>query len=113
MRPSGVIGLCVLALTAMLGLAWVIQGNDFFMYRYFAPKYADVERQVFENTAPYNQGKMQELRRMQEEYIMADPEHKKGLGGIILHEFAAYDENRLTPDLRAFYGQVKRDKGLN
>lgn len=100
------------AVTAVLGITWVAQGNDFFLFQYFGPKYANVQRQIFENTAPFNQGMAQDLRRMQEEYIQADAEHKPALGALILHNYANYDETKLPPDLRSFYEQVKRDQGL-
>ncbi len=107
-----VIGVVVLMIVAVLGITWIVQGNNFFMYKVFAPQYASVQRKVFENTAPYNMGMMQDLRRMQEEYITADAQHKAAIGAMILHNYAQYDEDRMPPDLRTFYEQVKRNQGI-
>ena len=43
-----------------LGITWLAQGNDFFMYKVFAPRYATVQRQVFEQTPSYVKGMVQE-----------------------------------------------------
>jgi len=109
---KGILGFLAV-IVFVLGMTWLFQGNDFFLYQYFAPKYADVQRKTFENTAPYNEGMMQDLRRMQEEYISADKDHKPAIGSLILHNYASYDETRMPPDLRAFYEQVKQDQGVN
>lgn len=108
----GAIGVGIVAVVAILGITWIAQGNDFFLYQYFAPQYANVQRKVFENTAPYNQGMAQDLRRMQEEYVAADADHKAAIGAVIMHNYASYDTSRLPPDLHDFYEQVKRDQGL-
>jgi len=60
-------------------LSWFFQGNDFFMYKLFAPKYEQVRRETFEQTKSYNQGMIQELTAYQFEYIKADSIHKTAL----------------------------------
>lgn len=52
---------CLFGVILLLGLIWIFQGNDFFLYRTFAPKYEKVRRQTFEQTKSYNQGMIQEL----------------------------------------------------
>ena len=89
-------------LLVMLALTWVFQGNDFFMYQYFAPRQAAVQRKVFEETKSYNQGMIQELQNMQFQYVQAKPEQQAILAGIILHRTADYDLANLPPDLRSF-----------
>lgn len=110
MKVLGGIFLGIVALVVLLGLSWVFTGNEFFLYKYFAPKRAEVERQVFENTKSYNQGMIQELQNMQFEYIKATPEQKQALGSIILHRAADFDENKLPVDLREFIKTVKHDQ---
>lgn len=102
----------LLVIVAILGLTWVLQGNDFFMYKVFAPKYAETQRQVFEHTPSYNQGMIQELQNMQFQYEQADSSHKVALASIILRRAAAYGEDRLPSDLRAFVVKLKsQDSG--
>jgi len=104
------IGTGILSVVIILGIVWGLQGNDFFMYKFFAPKYENARRQVFEQTKSYNQGMVQELQNMQFDYVKADKDHKDALASIILHRAADFDENRLPNDLRSFIQQLKRDQ---
>lgn len=102
-------GIGVLVLTLLLGLSWIFQGNDFFMYKVFGLKYENTRREIFEQSKAYNQGVIQELQNMQFEYIKADEAHKNALASIILHRSADYDVDRLPADLRAFINELKRE----
>jgi hypothetical protein len=101
-------GVVVLVFVALFGLTWIVPGNDFLLYRYFAPKQEAVRRQVFEQTKSYNQGMIQELQNMQFQYEQADDSHKAALASIILHRAADFDEDRLPTDLRAFIASLRR-----
>lgn len=92
------------------GFLWILQGNDFFLYKVFAPKYEATRRQVFEQSKAYNQGMIQELQNMQFEYAQADQAHKDALASIIIHRAADYDESRLPSDLRDFINKLKRER---
>ena len=96
------IAIGIACVIAFLGLGWIAQGNDFFLYKTFAPKYEQVRRETFEQSKAYNQGMVQELQNMQFSYIQADDEHKAALASIIRHRAADYDLDRLPPDLRSF-----------
>ena len=86
----------------MTALAWLVQGSDFILYKYWGPKYEGVRREIFEETKSYNQGMIQELQNMRFDYEQADPEHKDALAGIILHRSADYPQDKLPADLRSF-----------
>jgi len=101
------LGLGIAAVIALLALTWVLQGNHFFLYKYFASKQEQVRREVFEQSKAYNQGVIQELQNMQFEYEKAAPEHKAALASIILHRAADYDENKLPSDLRVFISNLR------
>lgn len=104
-----VIGLAGLVL--VLGLTWVFQGNDFFLYRAFAPRYEAVRRQTFEQSKAYNQGMVQELQNMQFEYEKAAPEHRAALASIILHRAADYPSDKMPSDLRSFVDGLRSEVG--
>jgi hypothetical protein len=106
------IGAGILGLVVILGLSWVVTGNDFFLYKYFAPKQAAVQRQVFENTPSYNQGMVQELENFHFQYVKADSAQKPALAAIILSRAAAYGVDKLPSDLRVFVSGLK-DAQLN
>jgi hypothetical protein len=97
---------------AILALTWIFQGNQFFLLKVFAPREEAVRRQTFEESKAYNQGTVQELQRMQFEYVKASPEQKAALASIILHQSADYPEDSMPPDLRSFIQQLKRERGL-
>jgi hypothetical protein len=101
-------GALVLAtLVGGLGLTWVVQGNDFFLYKTFAPRYEAARRDVFEQSKAYNQGMIQELQNMQFQYVQADKEHKAALASIILHRVADYNSEMLPPDLASFISSLR------
>ena len=100
------------SVVGLLALMWIFQGNDFFLYKTFAPKYEGVRRETFEQSKAYNQGMQQELQNMQFEYVQASPEQKDALSSIILHRVADYDITLLTPDLQRFIEQLRRERTL-
>ncbi len=91
-------------------IGWMVEGNNFFMYKFFAPKREAVRREVFEQTKSYNQGMIQELDNMRMEYIQADTNHQTAMASIILHRAADYDMTILkqkNPDLYQFIENLK------
>ena len=108
----GVLLAGLISIIVLLGLTWAVQGNGFFLYKYFAPKYEQVRRDVFEQSKAYNQGMVQELQNMQFEYVKADAAHKAALADIILHRAADYnlDDSRVPADLRKFVMDLRRER---
>ena len=105
---------CFAAILGLLALGWIAQGNDFFMYRFFAPRQEAVRRQVFETSRAFNQGMVQELQNMQFEYLkQPDPSVRASLASVILHRASGYNMNdSIVPaDLRDFVDSLKRPKG--
>ncbi len=105
---GGVISLGILAIIVIFGLSWVVTGNDFFLYKVFAPKVEQARHDTYKQSQSYNDGMLQELRNAQREYVQASPESKKALASIVLHQFASYDEDRLPADLRSFVQELRR-----
>lgn len=95
----------LLGITAIM---WVVMGNDFFLYKMFAPKMEQIRRETFEQSKAYNQGMVQELENMQFQYVQAQPEQQKALAPIILHRAADYDINKLPVNLRNFVEDLRR-----
>jgi len=107
------LGIVLGSIVFILCISWIFTGNDFFLYKYFAPKQESVRREVFEQSKAYNQGMIQELQNMQFEYEKADSAHQTALASIILHRAADYDENKMPTDLRDFIQKLKNDKKEN
>ena len=100
------------ALLAVLALVWIFQGNDFFVYKFFAPRRVEVQRQVFDESRSFNQGMVQELENMRFEYVKTqDSEAKEAMASIILHRASGYNLNDpvVPADLRSFIDELKRE----
>jgi len=96
-----------LAIMALcIGLTFV----GFEVNSYFKPKYTALDTRVFKESQQYSDGMVRDLENLQVQYLNADPEAKQALRAIVLHRFAVYPEDRLTPSLANFYNQLKAGK---
>lgn len=102
----------ILSVIGILSLIWIVQGNDFFMYRFFGLKYENARREIFEQSKAYNQGMIQELQNMQFEYVKATPSQQESLASIILHRTADFDldQEQVPEDLRQFVRSLRRKR---
>ena len=111
MNRKGQVGLIVLSVFGVLILISVIgfiaQGADFFMFKFWAPKYANVQREVFQNTKSYNQGMAQDLDNYYVDYQRATPDQKDAIAAVVLHEVADYPNERLPAHLQAWVDQLR------
>jgi dsRNA-specific ribonuclease len=108
METKGILAMIVGCIVGLLALIWGVQGNDFFMYKVFAPKYEQVRRQTFEETKSYRQGMIQELQNMQFEYEKTnDKSAKDRMASIILHRSADFPEADMPSDLRSFISGLR------
>lgn len=93
-------------LLAVVALLALIFGGKLFgleTKRYFAPRHAEIDRQVFEHTPSFVHGKIQYLARLRQQYEDADTEaSRKSLRSLIKTEAAVVDPYDLPADLRAF-----------
>jgi len=99
---ASVVGWVALIVVAMFG--------SFFAYQYFAPKYRAVDNEVFKQSEQYNDGMIRDLENLQMDYIAADKDHKDALRAIVLHRFSVYPEDKMPPNLRNFYNDLRAGK---
>jgi len=89
----------------------IIFGLNYFglvQYKFFAPKFQEARREVFEHTQSYVEGKRQELTKYRLEYMRTEnPTEKSAIRMTILNSFANFDESLLPPDLRSFLHEIK------
>lgn len=96
------VGIGLLVVLALLGVTWLAQGNDFFLYKVFSPRREAVRREVFENTPSYVNGKRQYLARLHHEWENADAGHREAICALARSEAATVDAALLPADLRAW-----------
>lgn len=110
-KPGTIAKWGVVALLVVLALTWLLQGNDFFLYRVFAPRQEAVRNDVFKQSQAYNDGMANELAGIQREYATTtDTNAKLILLSTAYNRFASYDASRLPPNLQAFLGSVRAFK---
>lgn len=108
--PMKTTGYILLSVFGILALTWMLTGNDFYLYKYFAPKREAVRRQVFENTQSYVQGKtdyISQLRLQYEDEPAASP-HRLALRKMIITQADTVDAALLPSDMQNFIADLKR-----
>ena len=70
-------GIVVGGFTALIFFLFLIGVIDLGMFKFFAPKYENVRREVFENTKSYTHGKIQDLAKYKDEYDKAEYDEKE------------------------------------
>ncbi len=103
-----ILGLGFAGLLGLLTLTWIIQGNNFFMYRVFGIQYENTRREIFEQSRAFNEGMAQELQRMWIDYQhTTNPDEKAAIRSLVTHRVAGYDINRIeNPQLQSFVRQM-------
>ena len=104
------IGWIVGVLVIGFGLTWLVQGNDFFLAKVFAPKEEALRRKTFEESKAYNDGIAQDLTNFQVSYATANPEQKKAIASIVMGRFANYDLTKLQSAQRDFVESCRQEQ---
>jgi len=92
-----------IGVAAIFGLSYL----GYESYKFFAPKYRQVDNQVFKESEQYNDGMIRDLENLQMEYVKATAEQKDALRAITLHRFSVYPEDKMPSNLRNFYNSLK------
>jgi len=98
-----VVGGIAAFITLILGLNYLGWATT----NYFSPKYEQTRNDTFKNSAAYNDGMVRDLEEIQMQYQQATPAQKDSLRALALHRFSVYPQERMTPDQRLFYNQLK------
>lgn len=97
----GILAAIVLVFAVFIGVGWLAQGNDFFMFKFWAPKYEQVRRETYEQTKSYRQGSVQRLGTLCTQVDQADDAHKGMLNQVIEHEFVEWNSADIPAHLRS------------
>ena len=97
----------IASVIVMIALAFVMELGGLEWKKFFAPKHAAVEREVFKETRSFNEAKKQELLKYHHEWMTAEGTDKKAIEFTIRHTFADYDTKKLSYELASFLEEVK------
>ena len=82
-------------------------GGSLLHFRFWAPQIRDAQREVFEQSQSFVQGKISHLTRLQLEYEAADGNRKEALRRMILTEAATVDADDLPESLQSFVAELR------
>lgn len=102
-----VFGFIVVAMVLLFGIGFVATGGDLLTYKFWAPKYANAQREVFENTQSYVEGKTGYINQLRLDYERADGPQKEMLRRTILTEAATVDNGKLPADIQIFLRSLR------
>lgn len=99
--------LCALAgLMAVLAFVFGLNYFGLVSFRFFAPKYENAKREVFEQTQSFVEGKRQSLTKHYNEWRKSDAEEKAAIRIVVLQEFANFDTKLFTDTQLEWYNQM-------
>jgi hypothetical protein len=105
------IGGMLLAVVVILGLMWVLTGNEFFLYKVFAPKVAVVQRQVWEESPSYIQGMVNNVSDLMGEWGKAkakkDTIAMRAIEQSVLSRTSSFPLSKLPIELHQWVESIK------
>lgn len=102
---AAVVGVVVL----LFAFTFASDAFNLFEYKFWAPKQANAEHEVFQNTQAYVDGKVTMLSRLQRAYEDADGQQKRALRATILDEASTVDNTKLPANLQAFISTLREE----
>jgi len=93
----------------LLGLTFGLGVFGLEYKKFFAPKHANIDRTVFENTQSYTHGKIQDLAKYYEEYTKTESkENREAIKSLIVMRFAEFDKSKInSPVLHQFLTNMR------
>lgn len=102
LKLFGAVLMIIVLAAGITACSFATSSMNLMHYSFFAPKYEEVRRNVFEQTQSYVDGKNQSLSKYKLEYDRADAEGKSAIKFTIAHEFATVDPEIINVMLRPF-----------
>lgn len=90
-------------LAAIFALSFIGNAMGLFNIQFWGVKQANAQRNVFEQSQSYVEGKRQEVTKYRLEYMQTkDPQSREAIRQTILMSTANMDLSKLTPEQRDF-----------
>jgi len=107
MSKGKIIGIVILVMVVLIGLDFGFGYLGVFKTRTVGKAKQDAQREVFESTQSYVEGKRQEAMKMYREWIKADAEEKAGLEKLAGHSFSNVDDEIFEEPLKTWVHNCK------
>lgn len=98
-----IIGVLVILIALDFGFGYL----GVFKTRTVGKAQQNAQREVFEETQSYVEGKRQEANKMYREWVKADDKEKEMICNMAAHTFANFDENKLDEPVRTWVYKCK------
>ena len=103
-----VVVISILSLSALVGLSYGFGWIGVHQTKTIGKAQKNADREVFEESQSYVEGKRQEAQKLYKEYLQADNEEDKAtIEQIVSMSFANFDESKLSPVLKSFVYNCK------
>ena len=110
MKKIQIIGLSILGFIILIAIVFILGFTDVVFTRTVGKAKQNAQREVFEQTQSYVEGKRQELSKYHHEWVMANEEDKKVIEATVRNSFANFDNDKITdPDLYSFLKNCKNN----
>lgn len=77
-------------------------------FKFFAPKYENAKREVYENTQSYVEGKRQAITKYYDEWRKSDSVEKNAIRSLVLQDFANFNLEYLLPQQMVWYNEMTK-----
>ena len=98
----------LLVLAGFYAIGFLATGGELAIYRFWAPKFEEARRGVFEQSPSYVQGKNTYIARLRLQYEEAEGPQKESLRRLILSEAETIDGANLTSSNQKFVTSLRR-----
>ena len=98
MSNGKIVGIVLLVIIGLIGLSFGLGYLGVFHTKTVGKARQNAEREVFEQTQSYVEGKRQESAKAYKEWLQADPSSKKALENLARTTFANFDEQKYLLD---------------
>lgn len=112
MSTKKIVGYSLLGLLVLIALGWVFGMNRVLYTKIIGKEQQNADREVFEETQSYVEGKRQEAAKYYREYMKSEDESDKAvIREVIANSFANFDETKLEQPLQTFVYNCKYGSG--
>lgn len=97
----------LIAATCIVAITFGGNALGLWSYSFFAPKYENARREVFEKTQSYIESKRQSLTNYYDDFRKADNTEKLAIRKLMLQEFANFEIENLTATQQGWFKEMQ------